>query len=37
VAAVIANRVGGDVHRRWVEEAIVAACRAVPLGAIKRG
>src|SRR5256712_1332325 len=29
VAAVIANRVGGDVHRRWVEDAINATCRAV--------
>jgi cobyrinic acid a,c-diamide synthase len=36
VAAVIANRVGGDVHRRWVEEAITTACRAAFVGAIKR-
>lgn len=36
VAAVIANRVGGAVHRRWVEEAITAACRAAFVGAIKR-
>ncbi len=36
VAAVIANRVGSDVHRRWVEEAIGATCRAVPVGAIRR-
>ncbi len=36
VAAVIANRVGGDVHRRWVEDAIAASCRAVPVGAIRR-
>src|SRR5258708_23924091 len=36
VAAVIANRVGGDVHRRWVEAAIAATCRAVPVGAIMR-
>jgi cobyrinic acid a,c-diamide synthase len=34
VAAVIANRVGGETHRRWVEEAITATCRAVPVGAI---
>lgn len=36
VAAVIANRVGGDVHRRWVEDAIHATCRAVSVGAIAR-
>ncbi len=36
VAAVIANRVGGEVHRRWVEEAITAACRAVSIGALRR-
>jgi len=36
VAAVIVNRVGGDTHARWVSEAIRAACRAVPLGAIPR-
>jgi len=36
VAAVIANRVGSDVHRRWVEDAIGASCRAVPVGAIRR-
>ena len=36
VAAVVANRVGGDVHARWVREAIEATCRAVPLGAIRR-
>ncbi len=36
VAAVIANRVGGDVHRRWVEDAINATCRAVSVGAITR-
>jgi cobyrinic acid a,c-diamide synthase len=36
VAAVIANRVGGEVHGRWVAEAVQASCRAVPLGAIPR-
>ena len=36
VAAVIANRVGGDVHGRWLAEAIEASCRAVPIGAIPR-
>ena len=36
VAAVIANRVGGDVHGRWLAEAIEASCHAVPIGAIPR-
>ncbi len=36
VTAVIANRVGGDVHGHWVAEAIGASCRAVPIGAIPR-
>ncbi len=36
VAGVIANRVGGDVHRRWIEEAIATTCSAVLVGAIKR-
>lgn len=36
VAGVIANRVGGDVHARWVRDAVAAGCRAVMLGAIKR-
>jgi cobyrinic acid a,c-diamide synthase len=36
VAAVIANRVGGEVHGRWVADAVQASCRAVPLGAIPR-
>jgi cobyrinic acid a,c-diamide synthase len=36
VAAVIANRVGGDTHRQCIEEAIATTCRAVLLGAIKR-
>src|SRR2546426_10479193 len=36
VAAVILNRVGGDTHARWVTDAIRAACRAVPIGAIPR-
>jgi cobyrinic acid a,c-diamide synthase len=36
VAAVIAKRVGGDVHARWVADAIRASCQAVPVGAIPR-
>jgi cobyrinic acid a,c-diamide synthase len=36
VAGVIANRVGGDVHARWVRDAVAAGCRAVMLGAVKR-
>jgi cobyrinic acid a,c-diamide synthase len=36
VAAVIANRVGGESHARWIAEAVQAACAAVPLGAIPR-
>src|SRR4029453_3477767 len=35
VGAVIANRVGGDTHARWVCDAIASGCRAVPLGAIQ--
>jgi cobyrinic acid a,c-diamide synthase len=34
VAAVVANRVAGATHARWVTEAIAASCRAVPLGAV---
>jgi len=34
VAAVIANRVGGDIHARWVREAIAARCRASVVGAL---
>jgi cobyrinic acid a,c-diamide synthase len=34
VAAVIANRVGSDLHARWIAEAIRSRCRAVPVGAI---
>ncbi len=34
VAAVVANGVGGAVHRAWVLDAIARACRAVPLGAL---
>ena len=34
VGAVIANRVGGDVHARWLRDAIASSCRAVPVGAI---
>ncbi|MBI2561415.1 MAG: cobyrinate a,c-diamide synthase [candidate division NC10 bacterium] len=36
IAAVISNRVGGEVHARWVHDAIASSCRAVPVGAIKR-
>jgi cobyrinic acid a,c-diamide synthase len=36
LAAVIVNRVGGETHARWVAEAVRAACRAVPVGAIAR-
>jgi cobyrinic acid a,c-diamide synthase len=34
IAAVIANRVAGDTHARWVRDAIAACCRAVPVGTI---
>jgi cobyrinic acid a,c-diamide synthase len=34
VAGVVANRVGGATHARWVFDAIQSACRAEPLGAI---
>jgi len=34
VAGVIANRVGGAAHARWVFDAIRAACLAEPLGAL---
>jgi cobyrinic acid a,c-diamide synthase len=34
VAGVIANRVGGATHARWIAEAIGAACRAEFLGGI---
>jgi len=34
VAGVIANRVGGATHARWIADAIGAACRAEFLGAI---
>jgi len=33
---VIANRVGGEVHARWVRDSIAANCRVVPIGAIVR-
>lgn len=36
IGAVIANRVGGEVHARWVHDAIASCCHAVPVGAIKR-
>ena len=34
VAGVIANRVGGATHARWVAEALRSACAAEPLGAV---
>ena len=36
IAGVIANRVAGDTHARFVHNAIAARCHAVPLGAIPR-
>jgi cobyrinic acid a,c-diamide synthase len=36
IAAVIANRVGGESHARWIAEAVRATCTAAPLGAIPR-
>src|SRR5262249_23921408 len=36
LAAVIVNRVGGEMHARWVTEAVHVACRAMPVGAIPR-
>jgi len=36
LVGVIANRVGGDIHRRWVLDSIAASCGAAPLGAIHR-
>jgi len=36
VAAVIANRVGGEAHARWIREAVAARCRAPVVGAIRR-
>ncbi|MEX2146784.1 MAG: cobyrinate a,c-diamide synthase [Candidatus Rokuibacteriota bacterium] len=34
IAGVIANRVGGDTHARWIAQAVRAACHAPLLGAI---
>ena len=34
VVGVIANRVGGATHARWITEAIRGACRAEPVGAV---
>jgi len=34
LAAVIANRVGGETHARWIREAVAARCRARVVGAI---
>jgi cobyrinic acid a,c-diamide synthase len=36
IGGVIANRVAGDTHARFVQSAIASRCRAVPLGAIPR-
>jgi cobyrinic acid a,c-diamide synthase len=36
IAGVIVNRVAGDTHARFVQNAIAARCRAVPLGSIPR-
>jgi cobyrinic acid a,c-diamide synthase len=36
VAAVIANRVGGGGHARWIAEVVRAHCRALPVGALPR-
>jgi len=35
VAGVIFNRVGGDLHARWLADAVAATCRARVLGAIR--
>ena len=34
LAAVIANRVGGDTHARWIRDAVAARCRARVVGAL---
>ena len=34
LAAVVANRVAGSTHARWVSEAIRAVCAAEPVGAV---
>src|SRR5262249_62024580 len=34
IGGVIANRVAGDTHARFVQSGIASRCRAVPLGAI---
>jgi cobyrinic acid a,c-diamide synthase len=34
IAAVVANRVGGSTHARWVADAIRAVCGAEPVGAV---
>lgn len=34
IVGVIANRVGGDTHARWVAQAVRASCRAPLLGAV---
>ena len=34
LAGVIFNRVGGKVHRQWLNQAVTSACTARPLGAL---
>jgi cobyrinic acid a,c-diamide synthase len=36
LAAVIFNRVGGDLHARWLREAVERASRAIPVGCLPR-
>jgi cobyrinic acid a,c-diamide synthase len=36
LAAVIFNQVGGELHARWLREAVEGACRAVPVGFLRR-
>jgi cobyrinic acid a,c-diamide synthase len=36
LAAVVANRVGGETHARWIREGVAARCRARVVGTIPR-
>jgi cobyrinic acid a,c-diamide synthase len=36
VAAVIFNRVGGELHAQWLKDAVERSCQAIPLGAVIR-
>jgi len=36
IAGVIWNRVGGETHARWLDEALQGHCRALPLGWLPR-